>query len=654
MTLNIFINTFGWALIHSLWQAAFIFLALYLSLRIFRNASAQVKYLLAYTALAGIFLCFLFTFYSLWHDQEQLQPVIITTAGGALSIETVKNSVASPEPSGSNILQPAMWIDYFVLLYSAGLIFFIGKIIKDIFAMKHIRQRRIKPFDEVWEHYLDKLRIAWNIPKRVKLFLSEYIDVPVVIGYLKPVIYLPFITATHLPSEQIEAILLHELAHIKRYDFVANIFQTLIETILFFNPFVWMLSKIISRERENSCDDLVLSITQPALYAETLLALAENQLYKGNFVLAATGKKQQLFQRIKRIMEMKTKKLNIMQKLLVMLILAAGIISVSWLVPERKAAHQQEKKISGVKTETHFYPNQPTDTTLLPAPPVPPLTIPVSAPSSPSVPAQPALSNVPTPPLAAITPVDTLPSNSWNDSAISNMQYKMQQYFNSDAWKKYQQDLQSYQQHIQQYFQSKEWKEHQQQIQKLGIQMSKMARTLDTGAKWSAYREALSAEADKMKEMFNNPKWKASMDSLRQALNRERLNMDSLRTNNTIKFSFNRAKMDSLMADADARKKWDLTRIHRSYMFIFNNGDAINPNEIVHRMEQDGLIKNDNHFSIKLNEKGLYINGKKQSGRYFEKYRNMVGQHTKLAIRKKSGHLETSINTNENNTDISL
>ncbi|MGH2643052.1 MAG: M56 family metallopeptidase, partial [Chitinophagaceae bacterium] len=588
MTLNNFISIFGWALIHSLWQAAIIYVALYLSLRIFRHAPAHIKYWLAYLALAGIFLCFLVTFYSLLNNQQNMREVALSAVAGSLSIETIKNFAAAPKTSEFNLWEPAMWINYFVLLYGAGLLFFMGKIIRDFLVMRHIRFTRIKPFDTAWEHYLDKLRIAWKIPQKVKLFLSEYLDVPVVIGYLKPVIYLPLTAATNLSPEQIEAILLHELAHIRRYDFVANIFQTFIETIFFFNPFIWLISKIIRRERENSCDDLVLSAAQPALYAETLLALAENQLYKGNFVLAASGKKQQLFHRIKRIMEMKTKKLNIMQKLLVLFILAVGVISVSWLIPEKKS--DQQSKNSGyafLKKARSSSVQHPVDTSALPLPPAPPLTlsVPPAAPSSVAFPPAPP-THIPTPPIPVIAPVDTFPSHFPDDSAIDNMQHQMKQYFNSDAWQKYQQDLQSYQQHIQKYFQSKEWKKHQEEMQKLSMQMSKMARSFDTSTSWRVYKNSLRAEAEKMNELFNNREWKLNMDSLKQQLGRDRINMDSLMVKDRIKFSFDRVKMDSLMTEA--RKKWALVRMHQPNMFFFSNEKAVNPNEIVHMMENDG------------------------------------------------------------------
>lgn len=621
MSFNMFINVFGWSLVHSLWQAAIIFLTLYTSLRIFRQAPSRIKYLLAYSAMAGIFLCFLLTFYGLWKDQQNAQLIVGAGAGGSLSVEAIKDWTLSGNSSGYNLWQPAMWIDYFVLLYGAGLVFFIGKVTRDFFVMRHIRHTRIKPFDKAWEHYLDKLRMAYHITPRVKLFLSEYLDIPVVIGYLKPVIYLPLTAATHLTPEQIEAILLHELAHIKRYDFIANIVQTFIETVLFFNPFVWLISKIIRRERENCCDDLVLAATQPALYAETLLALAENQLYKGTFVLAAAGRKQQLFHRIKRMMEMKTRKLNMMQKLLVIFILAAGVLSVSWLAPGKKGDRTGEARTNPVKNVTISIPPVGADTMILPVSPVP-APAPESAHPAALLPPAPPVS-VPAPPLALTASADTSPVRFWNDSAIHHMQYQMQQYFSSDAWKKYQLEL-----------------------QRLSRQMSKMAEHIDSSARWMADREALRAESNKMREMFNNnPGWKRSMDSFQRQLARDRFSMDTLMSKNRIKFSFDKAKIDSLMARAKKNLDWE--RMHHPRMFLFSDGHTVNPNELVRMMEEDGLIKNDHNYSIRINEKGLYIDGKKQSPTYFEKYRNLVGDHTNVEIRKKGGHLETSVHTDE-------
>jgi beta-lactamase regulating signal transducer with metallopeptidase domain len=110
-----------------------------------------------------------------------------------------------------------------------------------------------------------------------------------------------------LGPEGLEAILLHELAHISRADYLINIFQSAIETLLFFNPFVWRMSSVIRREREHCCDDLVVAFTeQPLAYARALSSLARQHAAPlPAIALAATGQQPLLFNRIKRIIEMK-------------------------------------------------------------------------------------------------------------------------------------------------------------------------------------------------------------------------------------------------------------------------------------------------------------------------------------------------------------
>lgn len=642
MSTQFFINALGWSLIHSLWQGAVIYLALYLVLQFLRRAQPQIKYWISFIALTSIFICFLFTLTGLLNEHPAAQDTVIAGTSSVIYIPvTVGQNL---QPGGIDFLQINVWINYFVWLYATGLIFFIGKIARDFFVMKHIRTTRVLPFDKSWDHYLDRLCTGWKISGKVKLFLSEYIDVPVVIGYLKPVIYLPFTVANHLTSEQIEAILLHELAHVKRNDFLINLLQTFIETILFFNPFVWLISKMIREERENCCDDLVLSIARPGLYAQTLLALEEKRLYKGQFVMAAAGKKQQLYDRIKRIMERKTKKLNIMQKLLVLIMLAAGILSVSWLVPEKKESHTKTEKITILKNESS------ADTTIKPVTPVAP-----SVPSVPPAPSpsrdvvKPAIPEPPSPPtaipsapapVAAIT--DTFPNRYNDDSLVGKVQRQIQQYFNSDTWKKYQKNLQTYQQHLHQYFQSKEWKGQQQEIHQMNLELNKMAKEFKSNYERMVYSEALKAEANKMREMFNNPVWKARMDSLKQRMENDRTYWDSTVRLNMMKF--NKAGIDSLVAEARKNAEWE-TKYHPN-IFNFNKVHTMDPNQIVSMLEEDGLIKNTDKFSVRLNESGLYIDGKKQNDVWFRKYQNMIGNHSRLEIVKKGTRLKSSVNTN--------
>jgi hypothetical protein len=210
------------------------------------------------------------------------------------------------------------------------------KLLSDLFQLHKIRTTSIASMGPAWEKHLDKMAARLQIPRKVKLLISRQVQVPVMLGFLKPLILLPVAMVNNLTEEQLEAVLLHELAHIKRNDYLLNIFQSIVETILFFNPFVWLISKTIRMEREHCCDDLVIASTaQPLQYAHALVALEEYRLTANRLSMAAADNKQHLFHRIKRIMEMKTKHLNYSQKFLAVLIIAGSLVSIAWLNPSR-------------------------------------------------------------------------------------------------------------------------------------------------------------------------------------------------------------------------------------------------------------------------------------------------------------------------------
>jgi beta-lactamase regulating signal transducer with metallopeptidase domain len=139
------------------------------------------------------------------------------------------------------------------------------------------------------------------LTKPVTLLESCFAEVPVVIGHLRPVILMPVGLLAGLPAGQIEAILLHELAHIRRADYLVNLMQTLVEGLLFYHPAAWWISSSIRTERENCCDDLVVLTNQDAHeYATALAALAENRWTMREAALAATG--GNLVKRIRRVL----------------------------------------------------------------------------------------------------------------------------------------------------------------------------------------------------------------------------------------------------------------------------------------------------------------------------------------------------------------
>jgi beta-lactamase regulating signal transducer with metallopeptidase domain len=342
------IQAFGWALLHSFWQAFFIFACLRLVLFLWPQASSSIKYNLSYLSLTGIFCWFLAT---LWQQIEIVQKVhqaallMIETGVRRPSFEVPAIYHSQTELTG---IFPNLetWFPVLIVIYIAGVGVMTIKLVMDLVQLQQIRKNQVSPIDPAWEKYLQKLATQLSISRKVSLLISQHIQVPVMIGFLKPVILLPVTMFNNLTAEQLEAILLHELAHIKRNDYLLNIFQSIIETILFFNPFIWWISKNIRLEREHCCDDLVIAgKVQPLHYAKALVALEEYRLTVNALAMAAANDKQHLFHRIKRIMEMKTKNINYTQQLLAVSIIAIGLVSIAWLNPSNKEEYHPQKNI---------------------------------------------------------------------------------------------------------------------------------------------------------------------------------------------------------------------------------------------------------------------------------------------------------------------
>ncbi|SIN97649.1 M56 family metallopeptidase [Chitinophaga niabensis] len=396
------IRAFGWTLLHSFWQAFFVYACLRIVLRIWPMASAAIKYHLSFLSLAGIAGWFLVTFYNQLdaiREAQKIQEMAMTwdTATIAAAMEQLPK-----QSSGLQTMLPGMesYFPLLVAVYIVGVTLMTIKLCLDLAQLRQMRQEGISAMGRTWDEHLLKLAVNMGVTRKVQLFISQHLQVPVMIGFLKPVILLPAAMVSNLSPEQLEAILLHELAHIKRNDYLLNIFQSIVETILFFNPFVWWISKNIRLEREHCCDDLVIAGTvQPLHYAKALVALEEYRLTANPMAMAAADDKHHLLHRIKRIMEMKTKNLNYSQRVLALLIIVVGLVSIAWLNPGNK----NEKK---EKKQSTFVGVTATDT--IPLPPPAPAPSPAAKPLPAPAPAAPL--PVPTPPGAPVPEIAPLAS----------------------------------------------------------------------------------------------------------------------------------------------------------------------------------------------------------------------------------------------------
>lgn len=390
------VRALGWSILHALWQAFFVYACLRVVLKLWPMASARIKYNLSFFALSGIFAWFLITFYQQWQTISAAKQLLIQyTPVDAADMAALAQQPVAPYPGQLKVVElfPSLELCFPILvtLYLAGMLLMTIKLTSDLVQLHHIRTTMVEPMGEAWEKHLRRLMARLKLSRPVKLLVSRYVRVPVMLGFLKPVILLPIVMVNNLSEEQLEAILLHELAHVKRNDYLLNIFQSIVETILFFNPFVWLISRIIRQEREHCCDDLVIAGTvQPLHYAKALMALETYRLTSNPMAMAAADDKQHLFHRIKRIMEMKTKHLNYSQKLLAVLIIATALVSIAWLNPAR-GKDAGNKHLGSAMASDSVPPPPPT-------PPVPPVAppMPPSPPATPPPPPEPpAVSDVP-------------------------------------------------------------------------------------------------------------------------------------------------------------------------------------------------------------------------------------------------------------------
>ena len=151
------------------------------------------------------------------------------------------------------------------------------------------------------QQLFEALRIRLGVERAVRLLHSARVQVPTVIGWLRPVVLLPVSCLTGLSPEQIEAVFCHELAHVRRHDYLVSVIQSVIETLLFYHPAVWWVSRQVRRERECCCDALAVGAGGDVLaYARALSYLEERRAAFPEFVLGANG--GVLKMRIKRLL----------------------------------------------------------------------------------------------------------------------------------------------------------------------------------------------------------------------------------------------------------------------------------------------------------------------------------------------------------------
>ena len=282
----------GWTLVHSLWEGAVVALVLAAALWAFR--SSRARYAAACLAMLVMLAGFGFTFARLMPRGSHV--ATIANARGALL------PAGFDEPKGLVQRSAAGFLPWLAPFWILGVAIFHLRSLASWMAARRLRRTGVCLAPDVWRERLDRLGARLRLSRPVTLLESCLAEVPVVIGYVCPAILMPVGLFAGLPAGQIEAILLHELAHIRRYDYLINLLQASVEGFLFYHPAVWWISGLIRAERENCCDDLVVATNGDAReYAAALAALEQNRWSARDAAPAATG--GNLMQRIRRLLD---------------------------------------------------------------------------------------------------------------------------------------------------------------------------------------------------------------------------------------------------------------------------------------------------------------------------------------------------------------
>ncbi|MBD0367895.1 MAG: M56 family metallopeptidase [Flavisolibacter sp.] len=276
----------GWATLNSFWQMAVLWIAFILANRIF-SLSVHKRYIFSVFAIVVGFLWFLFSFFSFYLNGTENQ------------FFSFKQPITT---SYLTIILTSASLAYLTLLAFPSY-----RLFRNWHYIQTIRTFGLQKAPLESRLFIQKIASRLGIKKKVFIYLSDIVTSPVTLGYIKPIILIPVASVNNLTIQQLEAVLLHELAHIKRYDFFINFLLNIIHTLLYFNPFVKAFLSIIEIERENCCDALVLQFGYDKIsYASALLTLEKTAARPGLLAIGATGKRQ-LLNRIENILGMKKK-----------------------------------------------------------------------------------------------------------------------------------------------------------------------------------------------------------------------------------------------------------------------------------------------------------------------------------------------------------
>jgi len=279
---------------------------------------------------------------------EGLGPVVESVDVGSPPLQRTPATVAPLASTQSlvarcqQVISP--WTPWMALVWLSGVTFLSLWNVGGWFVARRLKFVGTMPAPTSLADRMSALADRLSVSVPVRLLVSSLTQVPIAIGWCRPIVLLPLACISGMSTGQLDAILAHELAHIRRYDYVVNLLQTVVETLLFFHPAVWWISRRIRAEREHCCDDMAVAVCGSRVeYAEALASLEQQRAAIGPAMAARDKRDYTVLARVRRILGVaaddgvrRTRVLGGVLSVLLLVVLYVGYVAVA-AQPERES-----------------------------------------------------------------------------------------------------------------------------------------------------------------------------------------------------------------------------------------------------------------------------------------------------------------------------
>lgn len=662
----------GWTLLHSLWQGLLVAGLLSLVLRLLSPQSARLRY-----AVAGLSLiCLLAASFLTWSLYPDASGQDSVREGRLLpNLETVVAAPLSMEPEAlhpqkeiriSWLADHSRWIAGGWLL---GMLLFSFRWAGSYWWIYRLKRRQVLAAGACWQAQLDKLARQVGIRRPVRLLISPRVDVPMLIGHLKPVILVPVGMLSGMAPLQVEAVLLHELMHVRRWDFIVNLFQSMVEVLFFYHPACWWISSQMRLERERCCDTAVVGLCGDAhLYVNTLVNMESKRQMNAHLALGLLSGRNQLLTRIRYILQPQIQQESpAFTRWVAWIVLLGSLAMLAWLPQSLDqhpaptfSIHPQEGTLA---LSTFLQPVKQTLAVVDTPPPPPPPPPTPDAPEPPKeeprepapesikeeviiqqrAPAPPAFPELPTPP--SLPEMPEIPEGMDDQAWIQSFQAEMQKF--QAEMGRYQAELQQSMAKLEQSM-ARQWEElagmeasfqeeeMEQRMKAMQKEYEQMAEAMER--KHREMEIIIREEARKMDRQARemDVEWRQKEEVIihnqkEREREMERVKIEAERAERDMR----RVEQEMLKKEREmSRKEVELQRrmeIEEKRMLEMEQRHKELNQTLERNLEQDGLISQSDKKVELLFENGeIRLNGKKLPTQFEEKYRDMLREYIDL------------------------